>query len=124
MRTACVNPGRLLELRTAAKLTQADVAYRIRQHGHKANERSIRRWESGQHAPHANVVPSLAEALGVSIESLYAQEDGADEEEDEMHLRRVAHVLIDKGEHQMAIDLIGRVKTMNARRRSKEDALT
>jgi len=121
MRTACVNPGRLLELRTAAKLTQADVAYRIRQHGHKANERSIRRWESGQHAPHANVVPSLAEALGVSIESLYAQEDGADEEEDEMHLRRVAHVLIDKGEHQMAIDLLGRVKVMEARRRSRED---
>lgn len=121
MRTACVNPGRLLELRTAAKLTQADVAYRIRQHGHKANERSIRRWESGQHAPHANVVPSLAEALGVSIESLYAQEDGADEEEDKMHLRRVAHVLIDKGEHQMAIDLLGRVKVMEARRRSRED---
>ena len=121
MRTACVNPGRLLELRTAAKLTQADVAYRIRQHGHKANERSIRRWERGQHAPHANVVPSLAEALGVSIESLYAQEDGADEEEDKMHLRRVAHVLIDKGEHQMAIDLLGRVKVMEARRRSRED---
>ncbi len=57
----------------------------------------------------------------MSIESLYAQEDGADEEEDKMHLRRVAHVLIDKGEHQMAIDLLGRVKVMEARRRSRED---
>lgn len=124
MRTACVNPARIFDIRSAAGLTQADVTYRIRQHGHKANERSIRRWESGQHAPHANVVPALADALGVTIEALYQRDESDDEEEDEVHLLRIAHVALDKGEHQMAIDLIGRVKTMNARRRSKEDALT
>lgn len=52
-------------------MTQADVAYRLREHGHKANERSIRRWESGEHAPHANVVPDLAAALGITLDELY-----------------------------------------------------
>lgn len=79
MSTTCVNPRQINQARLRAGLTQADVAYRLREHGHKANERSIRRWESGQHAPHANVVPALAEALGVSIDELYG--DPEDDEE-------------------------------------------
>lgn len=118
MRTACVNPVRINQARLAAGLTQADVAYRIRTHGHKANERSIRRWESGQHAPHANVVPALAEALGITIETLYEQ-SGADddEEEDEAALRRLAHIAIDRDQPDMALALLERVKVMSDRRK-------
>ena len=99
-------------------MTQADVAFRVRQHGHKANERSIQRWESGKHAPHANVVPALAEALGVSIDSLYEQSengDGDDEEDDAAVIRRVAHQLIDRGHDDLAADLLGQVRALNAR---------
>lgn len=116
MRTACVNSNRIYQARLSSGQTQADIAYKIRQHGHKANERSIRRWESGQHAPHANVVPALAEALGVSIDSLYEQSDGDDEEEDEAALRRLAHMAIDRQQTDIALALLERVKAMNSRK--------
>lgn len=118
MRTACVNPTRIYQARLDAGLTQADVAYRIRTHGHKANERSIRRWESGQHAPHANVVPALAEALGISIDRLYEQtESGDGDEEDEAALRRLAHIAIDRDQPDMALALLERVRVMSERRK-------
>ncbi len=119
MRTACVNPGRIYQARLAAKMTQADVAYRIRERGHKANERSIRRWESGQHAPHANVVPALAEALGVSMDALYQVAPGDDGEEDEAALRRLAHIAIDRDQPDMALALLARVSVMSARRKAR-----
>lgn len=121
VRMACVNPSRIYGARLAAGLTQADVAYRIRQRGHKANERSIRRWESGQHAPHANVVPALAEALGVTIEALYEQSAAADDdEEDEAALRRLAHIAIDRDQTDIAMALLEQVRAMNARRSERE----
>lgn len=121
MRTACINPGRIYQARLASGMTQADVANKIRNRGHKANERSIRRWESGQHAPHANVVPALAEALGISIDALYEQtEAGEDEEEDEAAvLRRLAHQLIDRGQEDLATSLLEQVRLMKARRRER-----
>lgn len=111
MRTASVNPRRIYELRLRAGKTQADIAYAIRQHGHKANERSIRRWESGQHAPHANVVPALAEALGVSIDALYERdEDAAESEEDRVsRLRMLAAELSAQGRHELSADLLALV---------------
>lgn len=123
MRLACIDPKRINQARLRAGMTQADVAYRLRERGHKANERSIRRWESGQHAPHANVVPDLAGVLNVPIEDLYQQNGGAedDEDEDEAALRRVAHQMIDRGHEDLAAELLGRVVLM--KRRSKEDVL-
>lgn len=118
MRLLCIDSGGIYKARLAAGLTQADVAYRIRGRGHKATERSIRRWESGAHAPHANVVPALAEALGVSVEALYqGAEDG--EEEDEAALRRLAHRLIDRGADDLAVDLLGRVQRIKERREER-----
>ncbi len=116
MRTACVNPNRINQARLRAGMTQADVAYKLRERGHKANERSIRRWESGQHAPHANVVPALAEALHVSIDELYSSEDSDDEGEDEASLRRLAHMAIDRDQPDIASALLDRVRLMKARR--------
>lgn len=122
MRTACVNSNRIYQARLASGQTQADIAFKIRQHGHKANERSIRRWESGQHAPHANVVPALAEALGVSIDSLYERADADDEEEDEAALRRLAHMAIDRDQTDLALALLERVRALGSRRARKEVA--
>jgi len=125
MRLACVDPRRIYKARLRAGLTQADVAYKLRQHGHRANERSIRRWESGQHAPHANVVPALAEALGVAIEGLYQNGSGSDDEdEDEAALRRLAHQLIDRDQPDIASDLLAQVQAMKARRSEKEDVFS
>ena len=120
MRTACINPSRINQARLSADMSQADVAYRLRQHGHKATERSIRRWESGQHAPHANVVPALAEALGVTIDALYEQTETDDDEEDEAAvLRRIAHQLIDRDQPDLASDLLNQVRLMKARRQER-----
>lgn len=111
MRTACINPKRILEARLRAGLTQDEVAYRLRQRGHKANGRSIRRWESGQHAPHANIVPNLAAVLGVEIEKLYERsESGDDDEEEAAALRRFAHRAIDAGQDDLAMDLLERAR--------------
>lgn len=119
MRTACVNPHRINQARLHAGMTQADVAYRLREQGHKANERSIRRWESGQHAPHANVVPALADALGITIDELYTTDGSDDEEEDEAALRRLAHIAIDRDQPDIALVLLDRVKLMKARREDR-----
>lgn len=120
MRTACINPKRINQARLAADMSQADVAYRLRQHGHKATERSIRRWETGQHAPHANIVPVLADALGVSIDELYESTGSDDEEEDEAAvLRRIAHQLIDRDQGDIAADLLNEIRLMKARREER-----
>jgi len=97
-------------------MTQEDVAFRLRQRGHKANGRSIRRWESGQHAPHANIVPDLAAVLGVTIEKLYERsESGDDDDEDEAALRRLAHQLIDRKQDDLALQLLERVQAFKSR---------
>lgn len=119
MRTACINPRRIHQARLAAGKTQDDIGYELRQRGHKANGRSIRRWESGQHAPHANIVPDLAAVLGVQIEHLYEKsESGDDDEEQEAALRRLAHMAIDAGQDDMAVELLQRAKIAA---RSRED---
>jgi len=119
MRTACINPQRIYEARDGRKLTQEDVAFGLRQRGHKANGRSIRRWESGQHAPHANIVPDLAAVLGVTIEKLYERSESGDDEEDEAALRRLAHQLIDRRQDDLALQLLERVRLIS----SREDVL-
>lgn len=75
MAATAINPHRINQARLAADMSQADVAYRLRQRGHKASERSIRRWETGENTPHANVVPDLAASLGVPISELYAPDE-------------------------------------------------
>lgn len=67
-----VSPQRIRQARDAAGLTQAELAHRLRSNGlPKATERSVRRWETGAHTPHANVVPHIARVLGVAITALY-----------------------------------------------------
>lgn len=60
-------PHRIYEARLAAGMTQADLAYHLRQHGVPATDRNIRRWETGANEPRASVIPAIAEATGKPI---------------------------------------------------------
>ena len=65
------NPRSVQQARLRTNMSQADLAYRLRDLGIAATERSIRRWESGDNEPRANVIPAIAEATGHAIEFFY-----------------------------------------------------
>lgn len=74
-------PARIYKARLRNGMTQEGLAEAIRARGVKATERYVRRWEKGVNVPRADVVPALAAALGVTIDSLYG--DNGDDEDDE-----------------------------------------
>lgn len=117
MKLAVINPQRILEARKARGLTQDDVAFQLRQRGHKANGRSIRRWEAGAHAPHANIIPDLAAVLGVTIEKLYEQSESGDDDDDEASMRRIAQRLIERRQYDLAADLMTRLRQSQIKER-------
>jgi len=80
MQVRSLNPARIYQARLRAKLTQDELAHRLRDRGIKASARYINRWEKGVNAPRADVIPVLAEALEVSISELYQPDDADDEE--------------------------------------------
>lgn len=110
-RAGQLSPTRIHQARLSAGLTQEDLAYRLRNQGIKAAARYINRWERGPgrggNSPRADVIPVLAEALGVSIESLYENGDGSDEDEedDQAAMFRAAYHLDRAGQHTLADDL-------------------
>lgn len=121
MSTATLNARRIYAARLAAGLSQDDVAFRLRQRGHKANDQSVRRWETGANTPRANIIPDLAAVLGVTIEHLYERsESGDDDEEDEVALRRIAQQLIERNQDDLAAALHARVRLMRSRRQAEE----
>jgi transcriptional regulator with XRE-family HTH domain len=56
----------LARLRIAAGLSQRELAERLG----KISEPGIHRWETGRTRPSVDILPVLAETLGVSIESI------------------------------------------------------
>lgn len=58
--------------------------------------RAVNRWENDRNAPHADVLPAIAGALGVTVDELYQEEaDGDDDEEEaEAALRRRRQELV------------------------------
>ena len=115
MPTATINPKRIFEARDRQKLSQDEVAFRLRKLGHKANSQSIHRWETGQHTPRANIVPDLAAVLGVTIETLYERsESGDDEDEDEM-LRRLLVSAVQRGHDDLVGELWEGLQKVKAR---------
>lgn len=74
---AMLSPTRIHEARVEAGLTQSDLAYRLRDIGISADERSVRRWETGQNEPRANVIPAIAQATGKQIEFFYPEDETA-----------------------------------------------
>lgn len=99
-----LNPARIYAARLAAGLTQEGLAHRLRNNGINATGRYINRWEKGANVPRADVVPALADALGVTIESLYGDSED-DEEDPAMRLRRVRAELVLRGQDDLAADL-------------------
>lgn len=89
----------LRRLRTAARLTQHDLASRLRKRGFGTTQTTISRWEDGQQ-PLSGVLPSLAAELDCSIADFYAGEDD-DEEAASMPLTR--------DEQDMLVALIARI---------------
>lgn len=87
-------PGaRLLALREAAGLTQAELAHRI---GEKQTTLSL--WEHSDRPPRADVLPKLAKALDASIEALLGEAAG------EVPLAPIAHNPGHIGELERAFD--------------------
>lgn len=65
---------RIRELREARKITQHDLADRLRKRGYGTTQTTVSRWESGQ-VPRGYVAKALAEELGTSLDELYGSDD-------------------------------------------------
>lgn len=72
MVTRTFSGSRLNQLRLKRDFTQEGFAHELRVRGLKSSAKQIRRWESGAHVPRASVIPVLADALGVSMDSLFS----------------------------------------------------
>ena len=58
---------RIKELRQAAGLTQAALAFRLE----LKSPSTVTMWESGARRPSSTILPLLAEELGVTVQELY-----------------------------------------------------
>lgn len=58
---------RIKELRQAAGLTQAQLAFRL----DLKSPSTVTMWETGDRKPPSTVLPRLAQVLGVSVDALY-----------------------------------------------------
>lgn len=85
MKTQMFSGVRLEALRNERRLTQHDLASRLRERGFGTTQTTVSRWESGQH-PNGAVLPALAAELGCAIADLYG--DDEDEEAASMSLSR------------------------------------
>jgi transcriptional regulator with XRE-family HTH domain len=74
-----LNPGRIYTARLRVGLVQEDVAHELRRRGFRTTAKSVSQWERGLNAPRAEVIPALADILGVSLDELYSGD--ADEED-------------------------------------------
>lgn len=85
--TQVFSGSRLEERRLRRRLTQHDLASRLRSRGFGTTQTTISRWESGQQ-PNAAVLPALAIELDCSIGELYGPAGDPDDEEADAPLSR------------------------------------
>lgn len=74
---------------------------------------TVSNWERGKGVPSIENLVAIAEATGKPVAFFT---DGDDDEEDEAALRRIAHMLIERHEDDLAIDLLNQVQRMVSRR--------
>lgn len=60
----------IAENRKKAKMTQSELAKRL-----KVNQTAISQWEAGRTLPRTELLPSIAEALGCTINDLFKNND-------------------------------------------------
>ena len=65
--------GERIKQARKGKYTQAELAELVGVH-----EMTLRRWEQGERSPDADIIPKLAQTLGVSISSLMGEDDSPD----------------------------------------------
>lgn len=64
-------PQQIYAARLRAGLSQEDLAHELRGRGFGTTAKSVSHWERGVNRPSADILPSLAAALGVTLDSLY-----------------------------------------------------
>lgn len=72
----------MYEARLRAGMVQEDIAHALRRQGFKTAAKSVSLWERGINSPRAEMIPALAQVLGITIEELYSSDD---DEEDGVH---------------------------------------
>lgn len=101
--TQVFSGARLEQHRLRKRLTQHDLASRLRARGFGTTQATVSRWESGQQ-PHAGVLPALAAELDCLIGDFY----GEDEDED-------ADAPLSRDEMELYLSLRARVKRHSQR---------
>ena len=62
--------GNIIRLRTAAKLTQAELAQKL-----NYSDKSVSKWERGEAVPDAYILKAMSEIFGVSVDFLLTSHD-------------------------------------------------
>ena len=104
------------------------LARRWRPNDPESGRRSLHRYLAGR-TPAPEIRQQLAEALGIDAEHLEPDGDGDDDEEDRA-LRRIVGQLVQRGQDDLAEQLLHQVRRMKVRHSrtrfedSREDALS
>jgi transcriptional regulator with XRE-family HTH domain len=98
-----VDSARIRAARAAKGWSRDTLAYEIRRRlpngEYLTTGRSIQRWESNSNKPAADIVPTVAEALDVSVAFLHGEEGDPDDEEE----AAVQAALVDLSDALMAV---------------------
>lgn len=70
----------LIKLRTAAGLTQAELAEKI-----SYSDKSVSKWERGEAIPDAFVLKQMSRLFGVSVDQMLSEEEGWKKEGPDLH---------------------------------------
>lgn len=84
---------RVKQIRESKKLTQHDLATRLRERGYGTTQTTVSRWESGQ-VPRGYMAHALAEELGTTLDKLYASDDDEESRAMGSHLEMLSALAV------------------------------
>lgn len=79
---------------------------------------TVSNWETGKATPSLENLMAIARETGKPL-SFFT--DGDEDEEDDEALRRLAHILIDRQENDLAVDLLRTAQRIRDRREAREE---